>query len=79
METETVPLKEFIGEAVTVMALLVAPALRLSEAGETASVKSGVGFGGELPQVVRSKRAARAATSTSALVRVRMSDEVWQH
>jgi len=41
METETVPLKEFIGEAVTVMALLVVPALRVSEVGETAREKSG--------------------------------------
>ena len=43
MATEMEPVKEFIGVAVTVMALLVVPAVRLSEVGETASEKSGVG------------------------------------
>ena len=71
--TETGPLKEFIGVAVTVMALLVVPALRFSEAGETASEKSGVGWWEELPpQVVRSESAASAAMDTSALVRLPM-------
>jgi ABC-type sugar transport system substrate-binding protein len=41
METETEPLKELIALAVTVMALLVVPALRVSEPGETAREKSG--------------------------------------
>ena len=40
---ETEPVKEFIGVAVTVIELLVVPAVRLSEPGETASEKSGVG------------------------------------
>ena len=41
METETEPLKEYIGVAVTVTAPLVLPALRDTEPGETASEKSG--------------------------------------
>jgi hypothetical protein len=41
MDTEIEPVKEFIGEAVTVMALLVVPGLRDSEVGETATEKSG--------------------------------------
>jgi hypothetical protein len=41
METATEPVKEFIGLAVTVRALLVVPALRVSEPGETAREKSG--------------------------------------
>jgi hypothetical protein len=41
METETEPLNELSAEAVTVMALLVVPALRVSEPGETAREKSG--------------------------------------
>lgn len=41
METETLPVKEFIGVAVMVMALLIVPALRESEPGEIASEKSG--------------------------------------
>ena len=73
IDTETVPVKEFINVAVTVRALLVVPAFRLSEAGETASEKSGVGLGDELPpQEVRSESAVRAAMDPSALARLRM-------
>jgi hypothetical protein len=43
MVTEMEPLKELSGVAVTVMALLVVPALSDSEAGETAREKSGEG------------------------------------
>lgn len=42
MFTETEPLKELSAVAVTVMGLLVVPALRDSEPGETAREKSGV-------------------------------------
>lgn len=71
--TETVPAKEFIEVAVTVMALLVVPALRVREAGETASEKSGVGCGDALPpQVVRTKSAVSAAMDPSALASLRM-------
>jgi hypothetical protein len=72
-ETEIEPLKELSEAAVTVMALLVVPALRESEPGETAREKSGVGLGEEPPQVVRRERVARAATRPSVLARVRMS------
>ena len=41
MVTETEPLKELGEVVVTVIALLVVPALRESEPGETARVKSG--------------------------------------
>jgi hypothetical protein len=73
MVTEMEPLKELSEVAVTVMALLVVPALSDSEPGETAREKSGAGLGGELPQVVSSVAAVRAATAHSALARVRMS------
>lgn len=43
IETEIEPAKEFIGAAVTVMELLVVPALRERELGETAREKSGGG------------------------------------
>ena len=72
-ETEIEPLKELSEAAVTVMALLVVPALRESEPGETAREKSGVGLGEEPPQVVRRERVARAATRPSVLARVRIS------
>lgn len=73
METETEPLKEFIGVTVTVTALLVVPALRETDPGETAKEKSGVGSGDEWPpQVMRSGRAARAAMDPSAFARLRM-------
>lgn len=39
--TEMEPVKEFFGVAVTVMALLVVPALREKEPGETPREKSG--------------------------------------
>ena len=41
MATETEPVKEFIGVAVTVTALLVVPALSKREVGEMAREKSG--------------------------------------
>ena len=73
METETEPVKELSELAATVMALLVVPAWRESEPGDTAREKSGVGFAEELPlQVVSRERVARAATMQSALARVRM-------
>lgn len=74
IETGTEPLNPFIAVIVTVMALLVAPALRESEPGETAREKSGVGLGAELPpQAVTRQMTTRAATSRSALARMRMS------
>jgi hypothetical protein len=73
MATETEPAKEFSEEAVRVTALLVAPAVKESEAGEAVREKSGVGLGVELPpQVESSEMAARDATSVSALSEVRM-------
>jgi hypothetical protein len=74
METVMEPLKELREVAVTVMALLVAPALRESEPGETAREKSGAGLGAEPPQPVSRETAVRAATAKSALARVRMSE-----
>lgn len=73
IETEMVPLKELSEVAVTVMALLVVPALSVSEPGDTAREKSGAGFGGALPpQVVSREMAVREARSPSALGRVRI-------
>jgi hypothetical protein len=73
IETETEPVKELIAVAVTVMALLVAPALRESEPGETAREKSGVGLEEELPpQVVSRRRMVRAARKPSVLAKVRI-------
>jgi hypothetical protein len=74
MATEMEPLKLFCGEEVTVMALLVAPALSEREVGDAVREKSGVGLGGELPpQVVSREMAIRDAMSPSALTGVRMS------
>lgn len=73
IETEMAPLKELSEVAVTVMALLVVPALSVRELGETAREKSGAGFGGALPpQVVSREIAVREARSPSALGRVRI-------
>jgi hypothetical protein len=71
--TDTEPLKELSAVAVTVMALLVVPAAKDNEPGETAREKSGAGLGGQLPQVVSSKTNVRAVMSPSALARIRMS------
>ena len=74
MATEMEPLKELSAAAVTLMALLVAPAWRDSEPGETAREKSGTGFGVESPpQEVSRETASKAKTSVSALARLRMS------
>jgi hypothetical protein len=74
MDTETEPPKEFIEVAATVMALLVVPALRETEPGETARAKSGVGVGLELPpHIVRSASAASAVMDPIALASLRMS------
>ena len=74
MDTEMEPVKEFIGVTVTVMALLVVAAFRLSEAGETVSEKSGVGWGDELPpQVMRSESAAGTTMHPSTLASLCMS------
>jgi hypothetical protein len=59
MATEMEPVKPLSAEVVTVIAVLVAPALRASEFGETAREKSGVAFGGELAQDVRRQAAPR--------------------
>jgi hypothetical protein len=73
MDMEMEPLKELSEVAVTVMGLLVLPAFRESEPGETARVKSGAGLGGALPpHVVSRKIAVTDAISPSALGRVRM-------
>ena len=74
IETAMGPVKELIEVVVTVIALLVVPAWRVIEPGETAREKSGVGFGEELPLHVVSKETAaiRAVTRQSALARVRM-------
>ena len=72
MVTATVPPKLLRAEEVMVIALLVVPALRESEPGETAREKSGVGLGGEPPQVVRRKMEARAAARPTVLAKVRM-------
>jgi hypothetical protein len=72
MVTATVPPKVLRAEEVMVIALLVVPALRDNEPGETAREKSGAGLGGEPPQVVSRKRVARAATRPSVLATVRM-------
>ena len=73
MEIETELLNPLSAVTVTEIELLVVPALRATEPGETAREKSGVGLGGELPQVMSREREAKAATSPSALARVRMS------
>jgi hypothetical protein len=73
IETETEPLKELSEFALTVTALLVVPALRESEPGETAREKSGAGLGGAFPpQVVSTKMTARDAKSPSVLGIVRI-------
>jgi hypothetical protein len=74
METEMEPPNELIEVAVTVMALLVVPALRESEPGEMAREKSGVGLGGALPpQVVSREMAISDAASLSVLAKARMA------
>jgi hypothetical protein len=80
IETEMEPLKELSEVAVTVMALLVVPALRESEPGDTAREKSGVGLGGAVPpQVVSREMPIRDAMSPSALGRGRMRGSVALH
>jgi uncharacterized protein (UPF0254 family) len=67
METETEPLKEFSEEAVMVMALLVAPAVKEREAGEDVREKSGVGLGAASPPHERRREVnTRAAISRAA-------------
>jgi hypothetical protein len=80
IETEMEPLKELSEVAVTVMALLVVPALRESEPGDTAREKSGMGLGGAVPpQVVSREMPIRDAMSPSALGRGRMRGSVALH
>lgn len=75
MVTVIEPEKELIAVAVTVMALLVVPALRVSEPGDKAREKSGAGFGGEFPHVVSRNTAVIVAIRRSALAGVRMSGD----
>lgn len=70
METETEPLKEFSEEAVMVMALLVVPAVKESEAGEAERVKSGVGLGVESPPQER-RSVVRTSVTASRATRAR--------
>jgi hypothetical protein len=73
METEMLPVKELSEEAVMVMALLVAPAVKESEAGEAEREKSGVGLGEESPpQERRRQMAVSDPRSPSALMGARM-------
>lgn len=63
METDTGPVKLFVPATVSVIAEPELPAVKLCEAGEMDSAKSGVGFGAELPphEMSRGARARLAA------------------